>query len=138
MIIRYGDLLEKERELYNPHVFRAIAKYCDKYSDMNPFHLVGEIISNKRELWLIIDDNREFKAFATVQMVPLVDGNIVAEVLELAGDGGDILADSLIEFEEYLKGKNIYAIRPHGRLGWANRMKKNGYKLIYSIYEKVI
>lgn len=138
MILRYGDLQEADRAEYNHAIFRAIAKYCEKYRDMNPFHLVGEILSNQRQLWVITDDDRKFKAFATVRMVPLVDGRMTAEVLELAGDGGDILADAAVELENVLKDQNVYAIRNYGRLGWSRRMKQNGYDLIYSIYEKVL
>lgn len=114
---------------YGEDITNAMKKIVARFPhDITINSLVENIASGKEQLWLILEDEKRFVAFVTSEIVITETGRKRLLLLELAGEGGQTLAQMIKPIEIWAKDNGIDEICPVGRLGWVKAMKKLGYK----------
>lgn len=113
---------------YGPQITQAMKKIAARFpDDVTLERMARRIAQGEEDLWLILDENEEFAAFVTTEIEITERGRKRLMLLELAGDGGEPLAEMIKPIEEWAAENGIDEICPIGRWGWIRIMKKLGY-----------
>lgn len=123
---------------YGPDITAAMKKLVDRFpNEMTLKSLAEDIITGKNQLWLILDEQENFKAFVTSEIkVNDATGYKTVLLLELAGDGGIDLVPMIAKVEAWAVSIGAKALTPIGREGWRKPLAKLGYKTDLVLYRK--
>ena len=127
-------------EPYGKALTHAMRKLCEKYpDDISVKGMMDEITSGKNQLWLILDEDEEFKAFVTSEITTSdITGKKRVTLCDLGGEGGVDLADLIEPIEDWARSIGAVELDPVGRIGWRKSLAKHGYQPIISRYRKVL
>lgn len=127
-------------EPYGKALTHAMRKLCEKYpDDISVKGMMDEITSGKNQLWLILDEEEEFKAFVTSEITTSdITGKKRVTLCDLGGEGGVDLADLIEPIEDWARSIGAVELDPVGRIGWRKSLAKHGYQPIISRYRKVL
>ena len=123
---------------YGPQITAAMRKLVERFpTEMTVKSLMGDLISGKAQLWLIMDDDDGFLAFGMTEIrVNEATGHQCLVLSEFAGEQG-IEAVPLVEtIERWAVKRGITDIRPVGREGWRRALKKMGYRVDICLFRK--
>jgi len=116
---------------------KAMAKLAARFpDDIDLMELSRQIADGQTQLWLILDEKKQFIAFLTSQMEITPTGKKRLLLMDLAGRGGVDLCDLLETIEDWARAQGAVAICPLGRPGWDRALKKQGYKKLIIRYGK--
>lgn len=122
---------------YSGDLTEAMKKIARRFPDDISFQTMAEeIASGERQLWIIVDEKENFVAFVTSHIEILASGKKRVELLELAGYGGEKIADMIEPIEEWAKTIGASEICPIGRIGWSKIMRAHGYRPSVVKYRK--
>jgi hypothetical protein len=100
-------------------------------------HILSDIATQQRQLWLIRADG-EFIGAIVTQIYTTQAGKKIGEVT-LAGGRDYHLWDHFIDVVGFwFKEKGCHAVRVIGRAGWERKLKGNGFKKAYTIFERAL
>jgi len=123
---------------YGPQITAAMRKLVERFpTEMTVKSLMGDLMSGKAQLWLIMDDDDGFLAFGMTEVrVNEATGHRYLVLSEFAGERG-IEAVPLVEpIERWAREQGITDIRPVGRAGWTRALKKMGYRVDICLFRK--
>lgn len=102
-------------------------------------HLAGEIISGKRQLWLILEDDDSFISF----LLSSIDVNDATGLKTLvlpsfAGEKGTETVRLIGAVEQFGRDQGCDECIAYGRWGWKRAMEKEGYKMSMVAFRKTL
>lgn len=123
---------------YSRDLTAAIKKLCERFpDDLTVKSVMEDVLSGKHHLWLILDDNEQFKAFVTTEIfTSRFTEKKRLHLCDLGGEGGPHLADFILELEKFAAEQDITEIHAMGRIGWQKQLAKHGYHPIVFRYGK--
>lgn len=124
--------------VYGPQITAAMRKLVERFpDDFTVKGLMGDLISGKAQLWLILDDDDAFMAFVMTEIrVNEATGHRHLVLSELAGEGGEGVVEMITPIEQWAVGQGITDIRPVGREGWKRALRKMGYRVDICLFRK--
>ncbi|UXN03118.1 hypothetical protein [Bartonella sp. HY406] len=122
---------------YSKAIGEAMKKLEQRFpDDISIANLARNIAEGVEQLWLILDEKKEFVAFVTSQKEVTETGRKRLLLLELAGEGGPFIADLIETIEVWARNNGFDEICPIGRLGWRKALAKHGYAAKFVRYYK--
>lgn len=123
--------LPHQLDLYWPEIFAAMVKLKTKLPDDISYSVILSVWhSGRRKLWLVLDDNDAFMAFAMTEIeTNLATGKRFVTLKDMAGDGVIAArAEICAALEKYADSEGIGDRRIHGLLPWARVTAPFGYE----------
>jgi hypothetical protein len=123
--------LPHQLDLYWPQIFAAMVKLKTKLPDDISYSVILSVWhSGRRKLWLVLDDNDAFMAFAMTEIeTNLATGKRFVTLKDMAGDGVIAArAEICAALEKYADSEGIGDRRIHGLLPWARVTAPFGYE----------
>lgn len=129
-IINTQDWSIEQIAPYGRDLTAAMTKLCERFpDDLTVASIMSDIINGKNQLWLILDEDENFKAFVTTEIfVSEFTDKKRLHLCDLGGEGGVYLADLVTELEKFALSQGITEIHAMGRFGWQRQLAKHGYK----------
>ncbi len=125
---------------YGPQITQAMRKLVARFpEDVSLERLAKDIATGAHQLWLILDENEEFKAFVTTKLeVSAVTGRKHVNLCDLGGEGGLNLVEMITPIEEWARSIGADEVNPVGRFGWRKELARLGYRPTVIKYRKVL
>jgi hypothetical protein len=123
---------------YGPAVTGAMRKLAERFPrEVTIEHLAREIISGKRQLWLILDDDDRFVSFVLTE-IQLNDatGRKTLVIPSFAGEEGASTVHLVERLEAFGREQGCDTAMVWGRLGWKKPLAGQGYGLDLAIFRK--
>lgn len=138
-IHRTNDWSPEQFAPYGAAVTAAMHKLEEQFPlEVDVQHLAREIMSGKRDLWLVLD-GEEFVSFVLTEIhIEEATGLKTMVVPSGAGDDGLKAVPLIAAIEEHAKQNGCDAVIIYGRLGWKKAIAKQGYGLEAAIYKKAM
>ena len=123
---------------YGPAVTAAMRKLAERFPrEVRTEHLAQEVISGKRQLWLILDDDDRFVSFVLTEIqVNDATGLKTLVIPSFAGDEGAATVPMIGALEDWALEQDCDEAMVWGRLGWKKALAREGYGLDVAIYRK--
>ena len=122
---------------YSTAISVAMKKLEQRFpDDISIANLASNIAQGVEQLWLILNDKKEFVAFVTSQSEVTETGRKRLLLLELSGEGGPYLGDLIAPIEDWARQNGFNEICPIGRLGWRKILAKHGFAAKFVRYYK--
>ncbi|MEK1929488.1 MAG: hypothetical protein AAAC47_06800 [Pararhizobium sp.] len=123
---------------YGKEITAAMKKLAERFPDeLTLKGMAQAVISGKNQMWLILDEAEEFKAFVTSEIkINEETGHKHVLLSELAGEGGVDLVPLISTIEDWARSIGASELRPIGREGWRKPLGKAGYKPMLMLYSK--
>jgi hypothetical protein len=123
---------------YGPQITSAMRKLVERFpTELTVKSLMGDLMSGKAQLWLIMDDDDGFIAFVMTEIrMNEATGHRHVVLSELAGGGGVDVVPMIQPIERWARDQGITDIRPVGREGWKRALKKMGYRVDICLFRK--
>jgi hypothetical protein len=123
---------------YGPQITAAMRKLVERFpTELTVKSLMGDLMSGKAQLWLIMDDDDGFIAFVMTEIrMNEATGHRHVVLSELAGGGGVDVVPMIQPIERWAREQGITDIRPVGREGWKRALKKMGYRVDICLFRK--
>lgn len=123
---------------YGPQLTQAMRKIEGRFpDDISLEQMARNLAEGRQQLWLILNSDENFAAFATTEIEITRSGRKRVLLLELAGRGGPGLADMIAQIETWARGEvGAAEICPVGRLGWRRALARHGYQPSVIRYRK--
>jgi hypothetical protein len=133
--------LPHQLDPYWPEIFAAMMKLKAKLPDDISYSVLIAMWANgRRKLWLILDDDGGFLAFAMTEVeTNLATGRQQLVLKDCAGEGVILARDALCEaLETYAASEGITDTRINGLLPWAKVTKPLGYDIHSVMLRKTV
>lgn len=123
---------------YGREITAAMKKIADRFpDDLAVSSMAEDIITGKNQLWLFLDEDEQFVAFVTSEIiVSELTGKKSVRLGELAGEGGLDLVPHIEAIEEWARSIGAVELTPFGREGWRKPLARAGYKPKFVLYSK--
>ncbi|MDH7790729.1 hypothetical protein [Ochrobactrum sp. AN78] len=123
---------------YGPEITAAMNKLVARFPDeLSVRTIADQLLSGEQQLWLILDENEKFQAFATSEIiVSEFTGRKRVMLCELAGDGGTDLVQMIEPFEAWAREIGADEVCFVGRSGWRKAFAKHGYEPFVMRFKK--
>ena len=123
---------------YGREITAAIHKLVERYpNDLSVKDIAGDMMNGTSQLWLILDEEEQFKAFVTSEIKVNTDtGRKTVLLGELAGDGGLDLVSMIGPIEDWARSIGAVELTPLGREGWRKPLAKAGYRPKFVLFSK--
>lgn len=123
---------------YTKSVTAAMKKLQERFPrEVDVGHLANEIISGKRQLWLILNDDDSFMSFVLSEIqTNNATGLKTIVVPTMAGEDGPASVPLIAEIEKYGLEQGCDKSAVYGRAGWKRSVAKEGYELEMCIFGK--
>lgn len=125
---------------YTKDITAAMHKLRDRFPrEVEVQHLANEIISGKRQLWLILNDDDSFISFLLSEIQTNDATGLKTLVLpSFAGEQGTETVHLIGAVEAWGREQGCDECIPYGRWGWKRAMEKEGYEMHMVIYRKTL
>ena len=122
---------------YGADVTAAMRKLRDRFPrEVTVEHLAEEIIAGKRQLWLILDDDR-FVAFVLTEIQTNdATGLKTLFIPDFAGDQGAATVHLIGTIEQWGREQGCDESVLAGRRGWKPSVSREGYREHMTIFRK--
>ena len=99
---------------------------------------VSDIMAKRKQLWVIVDDDKQTRAAAVSSLQKFEAGLMLAAINLLGGEPGHLneLLDLMPQFESWAKGEGCNRVEILLRKGWAGKLPE--YKLAAYMMSKTI
>jgi hypothetical protein len=124
---------------YGPAITAAMHKLRDRFPrEVTVEHLAEEIITGKRQLWLVLEDDR-FVAFVLTE-IQTNDATGLKTLLipDFAGEHGASTVHLIGAIEDWARSQGCDEVTVAGRMGWKKVLAREGYGLDIAIYRKAL
>lgn len=123
---------------YGPDITAAMRKLVDRFPRQFTIQsLFSDIHEGRNQLWLILEESGEFKAFVLTEVFTNnATGEKSVLLTEGAGEGGVALAQALPTIERWAIEQGATAVMPMARRGWEREISKYGYRPEFVRYRK--
>lgn len=137
-IVLTSDWSFEQLAPYTKDITAAMQKLRDKFPrEVDVQHLANEIITGKRQLWLILNDDDSFVSFVLSEIqTNNATGLKTIVVPSMAGDDGPASVPLIAEIEKYGLDQGCDKSAVYGRWGWKRELTKEGYSLEMCIFGK--
>lgn len=114
---------------YGAQITAAMRKLVDRFPrEITVLHLAQEIITGKKQLWLIMDDEKFVSIVLTEIQINDATGAKNLHIASLAGDEGASTVPLGVELEKWGIENGCTEARTLAREGWTKPLLKHGYK----------
>lgn len=130
-VVDTSGWLPHQLDPYWPDIFAAMVKLKAKLPDDVSYSILLAFWANgRRKLWLVLDDNDAFMAFAMTEIeTNLATGKRFVTLKDMAGDGVIAArAEICAALEKYADSEGIEDRRIHGLPAWAKVTAPFGYE----------
>ncbi|MCZ2328878.1 hypothetical protein [Bartonella sp. F02] len=125
--------------LYQEEINEAMKKYAERFpEDVCLEMMAKEILNGQTQLWLILKNQTQFRAFVITKIEMTHNGKKRVVLLDLAGKGGLKLVKLIETIEEWARKINADEVLALGRVGWAKKLAQHGYATNLIHYRKVL
>ncbi|GAA5099195.1 hypothetical protein [Bartonella acomydis] len=122
---------------YFEDIIASLSAYVERFKhEITLQELIEAICSGKKQLWLVLDDDKRFLAAVTTQIQETVLGKKRALICECSGKGILDQIDNLKIAEDWARENGAFEIEILGRLGWKRALNKQGYGIDMLYYRK--
>jgi hypothetical protein len=123
---------------YTEPLTAAMKKLQDRFPrEVEIGHLAEQIVSGKRQLWMILDDADEFISFVLTEIqINDATGLKTLVIPSFAGAEGQATVPLVGALERWGKEQGCDECMVWGRLGWKPALAKEGYSLDLAIFRK--
>ncbi len=123
---------------YGPELTAAMNKLVARFpDDLSVKKIADQLIAGEQQLWLILDENEKFHAFATSEITTSeTTGRKRVMLCELAGEGGTDLVAMIEPFEAWARKIGADEVCFVGRTGWRKAFSKHGYEPVVMRFRK--
>jgi hypothetical protein len=123
---------------YGAAVTGAMRKLAERFPrEVRIEHLAQEVVSGKRQLWLILDDDDHFVSFVLTEIqVNDATGLKTLVIPSFAGEEGAGTVPLIGALENWAREQGCDEVMVWGRLGWKKPLAKQGYSLDLAIFRK--
>lgn len=124
---------------YGAEITAAMRKLVERFPrDVTVLHLAQECLAGKKQLWLIMDDDKFVSFVLTEIQVNEATGAKNLLIASLAGDEGAATVPLGIELEKWGIENGCTEARTLARKGWTKPLEKHGYKMDMVLFKKPI
>lgn len=116
-----------------PFLQRAV-DYSDGTTTLK--ETVADIAAKRKQLWVIIDDEKQPKAAAVSMLQKFESGLVLATIILLGGESGNLsdILELRSEFEAWAKIEGCNRVKIYLRKGWVRKLPE--YKLTAFVMTK--
>lgn len=116
-----------------PFLQRAV-DYSDGVTTLK--ETVADISAARKQLWIIIDEEKQPKAAAVSMLQKFESGLVLATIVLLGGESGHLfeILELRSEFETWAKSEGCTRVKIYLRKGWAPKLPE--YKLVAYVMSK--
>lgn len=124
---------------YGPAITAAMHKLADRFPrEVSVQHLAQEIMTGKRQLWLIMDGERFVSFVLTEIQTNDANGLKTMVIPSFAGEEGAATVHLIGELEKWGRENGCDEAIIYGRAGWKRSVGEQGYKPDMTIYRKAL
>jgi len=124
---------------YGPEVTAAMKKLADKFPrEVSVKHLAEEIITGKRQLWLILDGERFVSFVLTEIQTNEATGYKTLLIPSFAGEEGEETVPLISKLEAWGRENGCDESIIYGRAGWKRSVAKEGYQAAMMVFRKAL
>lgn len=125
---------------YTKSVTAAMKKLQERFPrEVDVGHLANEIISGKRQLWLILEDDDSFISFLLSEIQTNNATGLKTIVLpSFAGEKGTETVHLIGAVEDWGREMGCDEVIAYGRWGWKRAMEKEGYEMNMVAFRKTL
>lgn len=129
------DALEPMWPLVVPYLQRAV-DYSEGTTTLK--ETVSDIAAKRKQLWVIIDEEKQPKAAAVSMLQKFESGLILATIVLLGGESGHLfdILELRSEFETWARTEGCNRVKIYLRKGWVKKLPE--YKLSAFVMSKDI
>lgn len=136
-IVLTSDWSYEQLAPYTKSITAAMHKLRDKFPrEVDIGHLAGEIMSGKRQLWLILDGDKFVSFVLSEIQTNNATGLKTIVVPSMAGEDGPETVPLIAEIEKYGLEQGCDKSAVYGRHGWKRSLAQEGYELEMCIFGK--
>lgn len=122
---------------YGPSITAAMHKLKDRFPrEVEVPHLAQEIISGKRQLWLILDGDEFVSMVLTTIQTNDATGLKTLLIPSFAGEEGQETVPLISKLEEWGRENGCDECLIYGRRGWKRAVEREGYAEAMTIFRK--
>lgn len=139
-IVLTSDWSFEQLAPYTKDITAAMQKLRDKFPrEVDVQHLANEIITGKRQLWLILNDDDSFISFLLSEIQTNNATGLKTVVLpSFAGEKGAETVHLIGAVEDWGREQGCDEAIAYGRWGWKRAMEKEGYEMNMVAFRKTL